>query len=468
MANLPTEEIAWAPQPRQEIFLRCPADERFFGGAKGGGKTDAMLGDYLRQLKFAEELGVESDGVVFRRSYKELEEVIKRSHQIYPKLGGEFGIAKGTWKFPGYGNLKMRFVERDTDASKYQGHAYDWIAFDELGNYGTPFVWNQLSSCNRSAPGILSRMVATGNPGGPGQGWIKRRWISGKKVDYIYGFEQAFVLEGEAVTHRVTRCFIPSKVTDNKYWVENDPGYIAKLAALPEHQRRAYLEGDWDVSIGQAFGDLTSLHRCTPFSIPRDWKRFATLDWGFVKPYSLGLWAVAPIGRMYRIGEVYGCIPGMEDEGVQKDATTSGKKFLSVTNALGIDHVYADPACWQRHGHGRTIAQLLEDTGLNLLPADRDRMAAKTTFHALLSSTLDDGLPAFMVFDTCEDWWRTVPNLTSDRNNIEDVDTTGEDHAYDDTRFALMTPESTFGVVRANLGDYRKRSYLKEERDYAR
>ncbi len=294
MAILPTagRPVVWSPQPRQNLVLRCPADERLFGGAKGGGKTDATLGDYLRQLVYAKERDVVSEGVLFRKSYKELEEVIKRSHQIYPKLGGEFAIAKGTWSFPGYGNLKMRYVDRDDDAQKYQGHAYDWIAFDEIGNYGSPYVWNQLSSCNRSAPGIPTRMVATGNPGGPGQGWVKRRWISGKKVDYIYAYDQAWVIDGIPGSHRVTRCFVPSKVTDNKYWVENDPGYIAKLAALPEHQRRAYLEGDWNVSIGQAFGDLTPLHTVAPFSIPRNWKRYATLDWGTAKPYSLGLWAV--------------------------------------------------------------------------------------------------------------------------------------------------------------------------------
>lgn len=478
MANLPTvyqtieeipkDQIAWQPLPRQSTFLSCPADERMFGGAKGGGKTDAILGDFLRQLVEAQTRGVEASGIIFRRSYKELEEVIKRSHQIYPKLGGEFGIAKGQWTFPGYGALLMRFVDKDLDASKYQGHSYDWIGFDEIGNYGTPYVWNELSSCNRSAVGIPTKMVATGNPGGPGQGWVKRRWISGKKPDYIYAYTQKYVIDDKPLERRTTRCFIPSKVSDNTYWAENDPGYIAKLAALPEHKRRAYLDGDWTVSIGQAFGDITDRHKCAPFMIPMGWARFATLDWGRSKPYSLGLWAVAPIGRLYRIGELYGCIEGMEDEGVREDATTAGRKFLAITNAMGIAHVYADPACWQRHGHGRTIAELIQDSGIKLLPADRDRMAAKNTFHTMLAAELDDGYPAFIAFDTCEAWWRTVPNLTSDRLNIEDVDTTGEDHPYDDTRFAIMTPEATTGVVRAGLEVYRKRSYASEDRDYAR
>ena len=104
MAKLPREKkVVWSPQPRQSKFLRCPADERFFGGAKGGGKTDALLGDYLRQLVHAKDLGVLSSGVLFRRSYKELEGVIKRSREIYPKLGGEFKIARGAWVFPDRG-----------------------------------------------------------------------------------------------------------------------------------------------------------------------------------------------------------------------------------------------------------------------------------------------------------------------------------------------------------------------------
>ncbi len=460
------DNVVWEPQPRQEVLLRCPADERFFGGAKGGGKTDAAIGDWLKQLALAHRSGGLAKGILLRRSYSELDEVISRSKMLYPKLGGEWKEVKKIWVFPGYGELKMRFIERDADAMRYQGHSYNWICVDELGNYPTPFTYNQMISCLRSAEGIPARMMATGNPGGPGQGWIKRRWISGKKPDYIYTYDQDITLAGVKQVVQTTRCFIPSFVSDNKYWALKDPGYFGRLAMLPVHLKKAFLDGDWNVSVGQAFPDLNESHKVEPFQIPYDWYRFATLDWGFTKPYSLGLWAFDPIGRLYRIGEDYGCVPGMEDEGLKLDATSAAKRFVEVTNALAIDHTYADPACWARHGHGSTISELMEKAGLHVIPADRDRMVAKQMLHSMIQSKLDDGLPQLQVFSTCSEWWRTVPNLVSDKNKMEDVDTRGEDHIYDDTRFAIMAPEIVRGL--ADHRATRKTSYIRGDVDYAR
>jgi hypothetical protein len=456
--------VLWEPTDRQKVMMKCMADERFFGGAKGGGKTEGGLGDWLLQMALCRRVGELAKGVFFRRSYNELDEVIQRTQLLFPRIGGVWKEAKRKWEFPGHGVLLMRFIEKDSDAMKYQGHEYNWINFDELGNYPTPFAYNQMLSCLRNPSQAPKRMLASGNPGGPGQAWVKRRWISGKKPDVIYVYKNTIKINTVITEVETSRCFIPSKVSDNKYLMDNDPKYVGRLASLPEHLRRAFLEGDWDVSVGQVFGELSDEHKCRPFQIPRDWDRFATLDWGYMKPYSLGIWAMAPNGRLFRVGEDYGCVPGMEDEGVRMDATTAGKRFLRITNAMGIDKVLADPACWTRHGHGATIGELLSGTGLRVLPADRDRVAALQTFHSMLQTKLEDGGPAFKAFDTCENWWRTVPNLTSSRTNIEDVDTTGEDHTYDDTRFAIMSPDV---IRRLPKMEYTRGNYMRE-RDYAR
>lgn len=466
MCGVGVMEEVWKAMPRQALALSCPSYEIFFGGAKGGGKTDWLLADYLSQLEMAKSGGLSSRGILFRRSFKELEEVVARSQEIYSKLGGEFSRSRTTWTFGGIGTLRMRFCDNDNDSMKYQGHSYDWIGFDELGNYPTPYLFSQLQSCNRHAGGLRTRMCATGNPGGPGQAWLKRRYISGKKPDTIYKYTREYHHHGKTLIDELTRCFIPSKVTDNEYILKNDPGYILRLSGLPKHLRDAYLNGDWNVSIGQAFSDITEIHKCEPFTIPYDWPKFSTMDWGYQKPYSLGLWAVDPgIGRLYRVGELYGCVN--EDEGVLEDAKTAGKKFLAITNAMGISRNYVDPACWARQGHGNTIAEILKNVGFAVIPADRDRVASKSTFHTLLQERKEDGLPGVMVFSTCEHWWRTVPNLVSDKRNIEDVDTRGEDHAYDDTRFAVMAPEVTQGVVMKNKVDYSGFNYI-QDRDYAR
>jgi hypothetical protein len=440
----------------------CPATETFVGGAKGGGKSFGALGDWLKQMAVADKMGAQANGMFLRRSYTELDEVISKSKELFSDLGTWKDVKK-TWEFP-WGTLRMRYIERDQDAMRYQGNSLDWICFDELGNYPSPFTYNQMLSCLRSPDGVPTRMLATGNPGGPGQGWLKRRFIAGKKKDFVYEYPMEVNVKGRLIKRIVTRAFIPSSVLDNKYLMDNDPEYIARLAALPYHLRQAFLEGNWDVAIGQAFPELGERHRVEPFNVPVDWIRFATLDWGYVKPYSLGLWAWDPKGRLYRIGEDYGCVRGMEDEGVKMDASTAGRRFVDITNAMGISKIYADPAIWQRHGHGKTIAQLMQDKGLNVIPADRDRLAAKQTFHSMLQRNLDDGGPAFMAFSSCDEWWRTMPSLTSDPTVQEDVNTRSEDHQWDDTRFALMSPEVGRMVAESSF----KRNYINNERDYAR
>jgi hypothetical protein len=440
----PLKKIIWRPQPRQRVLLSCPADETFFGGAKGGGKTDGMLGDFAAHAK---RYGKNAVGIFMRRSYPELEEAIRRSYQIFVPLGATFKISKNVWTFPNGATLKMRHIEKDADTQKYQGHSYSWICLDELGNYPSPYIYNQMLSCLRSAhEGVVCQMRATGNPGGPGHGWIKRRFIDGQQPDHIYTFETKIPMpDGTHKSVEFTRAFIPSKVTDNTKLIENDPQYLAKLHMLPDHLKRAFLFGDWDVFVGQVFSEIREdKHYVENMLIPADWTRFATLDWGYAKPYSVGFWAVSPHGRLYRITEDYGCVDGMEDEGVQLDATTVAKKILPIINMMGIRRVYADPAIWQKHGHGAglSIASLFQKVGIPIVPGKKDRKAALSVIHNMLQNNLDDGYPMLQIFkDTCPGWVRTVPNLVGAKSDIEDVDTNGEDHIYDDMRYAVLAPE---------------------------
>jgi len=468
--------LIWKPQPRQQLLLSCPSDETFFGGAKGGGKTDGMLGDFLAH---ANRHGKRAVGIFLRKSSKELEDAIERSKQIYQPLGAVWKEAKATWHFPNGAILRMRQIERDTDAQKYQGQSYSWICVDELGNYATPYIYNQMLSCLRSPhEGVMCQMRASGNPGGPGHAWVKRRFIDGKEPDHIYSYPvkvPSYNDDGTFLKYievDFTRCFIPSKIQDNLKLMKNDPAYFARLSMLPESLKRAFLHGDWNVFIGQAFSEISAdRHYIENMHIPASWTRFGTLDWGYAKPYSIGYWAVSPYGRLIRIAEDYGCVDGMENEGVQLDATSVGKKNMPIINAMGVSRVYADPACWQKHGHGKgglSIAKLLISTGMPLIPANNDRMASQAVIHNMLQQNLDDGYPMLRIIkDTCKDWVRTVPNLVGSKTNIEDVDTDGEDHIYDDTRFAVMAPEVTSAARQWLHAVPEQNRYIAEDRDYA-
>lgn len=216
------------------MLMTCPVKDIFFGGARGGGKTDGMLGYWLRH---SAKYGNKAKGILFRRTMPELDEVVSRSQEIYAPLGAEFKTSKKTWIMPDGATLKMRYLERDDHATRYQGHSYSWAGFDELGNWAMPDAIDKIRATLRSAHGVPCCMLSTGNPGGLGHTWIKDRYIKNRKP------LEAFYDEAK----KTWRVYIPSRLQDNKILCENDPEYVNRLAASGAAWLvKAWLEGDWD------------------------------------------------------------------------------------------------------------------------------------------------------------------------------------------------------------------------------
>lgn len=172
-------EVIWTPQPKQELLIRCPATEVFYGGAAGGGKSDGLLGDYLEGAK---KYGKYWRGILFRQTTSELEELQMRADELYKPMGAVYkgtGTKTGSnlWLFPNGATLKMRYLESEKDVKRYQGHQYTWIGIDELGNYPTPYCWEFMLSRLRSAAGVPCYIRGTANPGGVGHAWIKQRFM---------------------------------------------------------------------------------------------------------------------------------------------------------------------------------------------------------------------------------------------------------------------------------------------------
>lgn len=430
----------WAPQsgPQLAAIQASWCTELFFGGARGGGKSDFLLGDFGRDVSTYQEAW---RGVLFRRTYPELEELIARSRVIYGSVpGAEYRERPASeWRFPGGATLKMRHLESDRDASSYIGHQYTWIGWDELSQRPSLRAYHMLKGCLRSAAPIPDKRIrSTGNPGGAGHQAVKSYFAIDRHPLGMVPIDDPDT--------GMTRMFIPSRVTDNRIMLANDPGYIERLKGVGSPELvKAWLNGDWDAVAG-AFFDCWSAdeHVIRPFSIPDHWLKFAAFDWGSAKPFSVGWYAVSdgtrhpdgrwlPAGALIRYREWYGAAG--PNVGLKMTAEQVAAGIKRREGDENITYRVADPACWKRDG-GPSIAERMILGGVPFGEADNSRVAGWDQVRDRLIG-VDE--PMLYVFDTCHALIRTLPALQHDERRAEDVDTDGEDHAGDELRYACMS-----------------------------
>lgn len=450
------KRVIWKPQAKQRAMLARGEDEGFYGGAAGGGKSDYLVIEALRQVNKPRYRGL-----ILRKTVNELKQLLERAQEYYgaafPTVS--FNATTHTFTFPSGAKIEYSSLFRPQDKFKYQGLQYEFIGFDELTQF-TQEEYNYLKSRNRAnGPGMKVYMRATGNPGGIGHGWVKDYFVkAGEPEKTVWNTTKIITPDGEAIEFRSSRVFVPSSVFDNRILLENDPDYVKRLAELPEAERNALLYGDWNTFEGQVFrefrddpihyGDGKFTHVIDGFKIPQGWQIIRSFDMGFTKPFSVGWHAVDFDGRYYRINEYYGCVKGRPNTGVEMNADQIARNIrqieLSDVNLKGRKiYGIADPAIFAENGSGSSIAAMMAREGVYFQPADNQRLAGKMQFHYRLAFSVS-GYPMYQVFrETCPDFIRTIPNLVYSQRNVEDIDTECEDHIYDEARYAMMVNSIT-------------------------
>ena len=432
-------QILWQAQPKQQLALTCPANELFYGGAAGGGKSDFLLMDALAG---AQKYGKTWKAIIFRQTTLQLGQLLRRADELYQPMGGKFRAksqyGSNIYFFPNGASIQFTYLENDTDVTNYQGSEYTYIGIDELGNYPSDYIWTYMQSRLRSRTGTPSYIRGTGNPGGRGQGWIKMRFMDGKLPNRIYVNETKLP---SGRVDRVTSCFIPSTLYDNKVLMKNDPNYEAKLAHLPKHLRDALLNGSWEVFAGQVFSAFTRQTHVKPrFLIDgRYWYKFCSMDWGRSHPFDFQFWAVNSYGRMYMYREVYGCVEGEYNVGTKEGSKHLASRMWELASMEGVTTCVADPAIWNKQDDAPSIAENFEEVGWKMIPGNNDRINGLILFNQMLETTDDAGVPMLTVSPECTGFIRTIPALTPDPNHQEDIDTRLEDHPYDAARYAVMS-----------------------------
>lgn len=433
--------------------------EAFYGGAAGGGKSEALVIEAMRQVHIPHY-----KGLILRKTYPELAELIEKSIKYYKGAYPEakYNDTKHEWVFPSGAKIIFGAMQHSKDKTKYQGRAYDFIGFDELTHF-TYEEYSYLFSRNRpNGEGTRVYIRATGNPGGVGHGWVKERFVlpAPPMTPIEQSVDVAFP-DGSIKKMSRKRIFVPSTVFDNKKLLENDPSYLASLAILPNAEKEALLYGNWDSFSGQVFSewrndvshykDRKNTHVIDPFKIPDTWRIYRGFDWGYSKPFSVGWYAVDFEKRVYRIRELYGW-NGTPDCGIGWNTTKLSneiRKIEAEDENLKGKRIYgiADPAIFSDdRGKDTSIAHEMEKNGIFFVKGNHSRIAGKMQLHHRLAFN-EEGIPMFYVFSTCPNFIRTVPALVYSPTDVEDVDTKGEDHIYDELRYVLMenpiTPKIT-------------------------
>lgn len=501
----------WGPLPGPQTWLlSCPIFETLFGGARGGGKSDGILGEFACH---ADEYGPEAIGLCVRRERIQLTELIERSKVIYTPLGAKWHEQDKMWRFPNGARLRFAYLESDSDAQSYQGHSYTRVYVEEMGTFPNPDPIFKLMATLSRNPRVPSRFIATANPGGPGHLWIKQRYIdpdpSGLRI-IRSEFENPFTKE-KVIKERI---FIPSKITDNIY--TNTADYIGNLyLSGNEELVKAWLEGDWNVMLGAYFPEFNvKKHVIKSFVPPKHWTRFMAMDWGSSTPFSIGWYCVVPDefdpnlelppskwvlfpeqlgadgiprlpkGAIIKYREWYGSRWRANiDQGLPNPEGTNpnvGLKLTAREVAAGISMReareprdsqgraritwrVADPKIFSSD-NGPSIAEEMTKKPYNIVfdRADNKRvqrggaMSGWDMLRSRLKGNIDDGRPMIYFMDCCKDTIRTLPALQHDPRKLEDAETHGEDHAPDEVRYACMSRPYS----RANSDDY-VRSYIK-------
>jgi hypothetical protein len=381
-----------------------------------------------------------------RRNRVQLMETYERARQIYTQLGFKFNDSEHTCRAPNGARLRFAYLERDSDAEEYQGHSYTRVYVEEIGNFPSQAPVMKLMATLRSAAGVPCGFRATGNPGGPGQHWVKARYIDPAPLGWkIIKTEFKNPWSGETVTR--DRVFIPGRITDHDLL---GAAYIANLqmSGSPELVR-AWLEGDWSVVAGAFFPEFSlERHVIKPFELPKHWTRIRAMDWGSARPFSVGWYAVSDgsingiaRGCLVKYREWYGMKDGQYNVGLKLTAEDVAHG-IRAREQEEISDAVLDPAAFSQDG-GPSIAERMHSAKVLFREADNKRVARAGALggwdqlRARLKGR-DDG-PLILFFSTCTHTIRTIPALQHDETKPEDVDTESEDHAADETRYACMS-----------------------------
>jgi hypothetical protein len=428
----------YRPFDRQQQFHDSTAKYRLFGGAAGPGKTTALLWEAISQSI----LWPGADTLLLRRTFPELESsLLAQFRRDVPRsMYKSYNESKHLVTWNNGSTTRFGHCRNENDVYQYQGAEFLFIGLDELTHF-TLKQWQFLTSRNRCPmPGSFSCMAGATNPGNIGHAWVKALWVDRTPPA---GFERFDLYDPRDYE------FIRARLDDNPIYA-NDAEYRRTLETLPEHLRRAFLDGDWNVFAGQYF-DIFDFgrHTARPEEIRLEpwWPRWISVDWGFQHPSAV-YWHCAvpedvhqsPVTShqsrivTYREFVQNGLSPRMLAQAI---AERSGRERIS--------EVFLSPDAFAHRTSESSIAEQLGDVlvanGLpRPAPADDDRVGGWQWMYQMLESN------AWVITEDCAKLIECLPQLVRDERRREDIRKVDGDDPADAARYGLVSGGRLAGV----------------------
>lgn len=429
--------------PKQEECSSLYVKYRLYGWARGWGKSHWLRGEAVRQCLSAPGIR----GLILRKTFPEVyQNTILPLLNELPQDLYKHNDSKWILTFYNGSSIKFSYCRNIKDVLQYQWVEFDFIAIEELTHWTEPMWKTLMWSLRTTKEWVAANFFWTTNPGGIWHEWVRRLWIDRSFAENEdkseYGFVQSFIY-------------------DNPVLQAIDPGYVKSLEALPDTQRRALLEWDWDAFEGQYFKEFSRpLHVIDPY-IPIDLeikKRIIAFDYWYAAPSAVYWLAQLTNGRIVCYREIY------ETQLTYKRLALRIKEL--TTPIEWNPYIVWDPAVVNKKNEitESTLQEEFNTVWLAVSPANNNRLSWWLHMRQALQWFQDPNTKlvdsVLKITTNCANLIRTISLQLHDERNVEDLDTSLEDHAVDALRYGLMefrvVQNSFSSIKKANKGLSRK------------
>ncbi|HEY5910063.1 MAG TPA: hypothetical protein VJA21_05605 [Verrucomicrobiae bacterium] len=400
-----------------------------YGGARGGGKSFWLLAqmgaDDCQRVPGLKCLLLRKVGKANVEHFEDLRQ------RLFHSLPHDFSAYRGVLTFANGSRIIAGHFQAEKDIDAYLGLEYDVIGIEEATTLTSRKHQDISTCCRTSKPNWRPRIYSTSNPGGVGHGWYREKFI----VPHTTG-------------HEAETRFIPARVSDNTF---NNPEYRLVLEKLNGWQRRAWLDGDWDIAAGQFFSVFRrEAHVLPSFDESRAREWFAALDYGFTHYTAVLLGCTDGDGNTFVIDEHAErlWLPQRHAAAIKAMLARHNLKLTSLRRFVAGTDVFS------RQGDGTTVAAQYARQGITLRPANMDRVSGWAEVLSRLGDPAAGIGPRLFIHQRCARLCDTIPSLQHDPSRPEDVlkadadeEGTGGDDTADVLRYMLATATRTPGAA---------------------